>query len=162
MKLRFLTVLTTIGLLVGCECAEDMDEVSSSADVQAIEVVDDSQGSGSDSAFANVAETNVYFAFDSSELVPEARDALEKQAQWLKDHPEARAEIAGHCDARGSVAYNDRLGQRRADASLKYLRELGVKNDISTVSYGNRVTLVAGTSEEAYAQNRVTITTIRD
>ncbi|MGL6187584.1 MAG: OmpA family protein, partial [Holosporales bacterium] len=86
----------------------------------------------------------------------------EKQAAWLLKYPERNAEVAGYCDARGTVEYNDKLGQRRADAARDYLTSLGVgASRLSTISYGKRVTLVPGSTEEVYAQNRVAITAIK-
>jgi peptidoglycan-associated lipoprotein len=63
--------------------------------------------------------------------------------------------IEGHCDERGTVEYNLALGQRRADAAMKYLADLGVNRaGIATVSYGKERPLDPGQNEEAWAKNR--------
>jgi len=63
--------------------------------------------------------------------------------------------VEGHCDERGTVEYNLALGQRRADAAMKYLVDIGVnKADISTISYGKESPLDPGQNEEAWAKNR--------
>jgi len=63
--------------------------------------------------------------------------------------------IEGHCDERGSAEYNLALGQKRADAAMKYLTSLGINaNRISTISYGKEKPLDTGSNEAAWAKNR--------
>ncbi len=52
----------------------------------------------------------VYFDFNKATLTKAARADLKFDASWLKSHPEASVEVQGHCDERGSDAYNDHLG----------------------------------------------------
>jgi outer membrane protein OmpA-like peptidoglycan-associated protein len=62
------------------------------------------------------------FAFDSAELKPAMRRALDDLARRVRASPgDERLTIVGHTDSAGSREYNDRLGQRRADASKQYL-----------------------------------------
>ena len=58
----------------------------------------------------------VYFNTDSSDLTPEARQTLQKQAQWLNQYPQFTITIEGHADERGTREYNIALGARRATA----------------------------------------------
>ncbi|MFZ7111238.1 MAG: peptidoglycan-associated lipoprotein Pal [Desulfatiglandales bacterium] len=98
---------------------------------------------------------NIYFDFDKSELRPEARAILEKKAAWLNDNPEFSVRIEGHCDERGTNEYNLALGERRANAAMKYLNALGVAGDrMITVSYGEERPAVPGSNEAAWAKNR--------
>jgi len=62
--------------------------------------------------------------------------------------------VEGHCDERGTAAYNLALGARRADVVKRYLGELGVKTPIETVSFGSELPAVPGTGESVWAQNR--------
>ena len=63
--------------------------------------------------------------------------------------------IEGHCDERGSSAYNLALGEKRALAAKAYLQSMGVAPQrMETVSYGKERPLVPGHTEEAYAANR--------
>jgi peptidoglycan-associated lipoprotein len=69
--------------------------------------------------------------------------------------------IEGHCDERGTREYNLALGQRRAAAVKSVLVALGVRSErVRTISYGKERPIVVGSNEEAYAQNRVGITTV--
>jgi peptidoglycan-associated lipoprotein len=98
----------------------------------------------------------VYFDFDSDVLGPEAQSLLQIKAQWLNDNPNVLAVmIEGHCDERGTEAYNLALGARRADAVKKFLTDMGLTQlTIQTQSYGEEHPVDAGHSEEAWAKNR--------
>ena len=41
---------------------------------------------------------------------------MKENAEWLKSHPKAKVKIEGNCDERGTIEYNQALGQRRAAA----------------------------------------------
>ena len=103
-----------------------------------------------------VSLETVYFDFDKSDLRQDARDALSKNAEvLLKKLTDAKIQIAGNCDERGSDEYNLALGDRRAKSAAKYLETLGVKADrISTISYGKEKPAVEGHDEAAWAKNR--------
>jgi peptidoglycan-associated lipoprotein len=102
-----------------------------------------------------VLET-IYFDFDKSDLRQDARDALSKNGEaLLKKIADAKVQIAGHCDERGSDEYNLALGDRRAKSVAKYLTGLGVKADrISTISYGKEKPAVQGNNEASWSKNR--------
>jgi peptidoglycan-associated lipoprotein len=98
---------------------------------------------------------DIRFAYDKSAIEPAARPTLTKLADWLMKNKNYALVIAGHCDERGTVEYNLALGQRRAEAAMKYLIDLGVKQaDIATISYGKESPLDPGHNEEAWAKNR--------
>ena len=107
-------------------------------------------------ASAAVALETVYFDFDKSDLRKDSRDVLSKNAEaLLKQVADAKIQIAGHCDERGSDEYNLALGERRAKSVAKYLTTLGVKADrISTISYGKEKPAVQGSDEAAWSKNR--------
>ncbi len=107
-------------------------------------------------ASAAVALETVYFDFDKSDLRKDSRDVLSKNAEaLLKQVADAKIQIAGHCDERGSDEYNLALGERRAKSVAKYLTTLGVKADrISTISYGKEKPAVQGNDEAAWSKNR--------
>jgi len=98
----------------------------------------------------------VYFDYDKSDLRQDARDVLSKNAEiLLKSKPDAKIQIEGNCDDRGSAEYNLALGERRAKAAMQYLVTLGVKADrLSTISYGKEKPAVQGSDEAAWSKNR--------
>ena len=98
---------------------------------------------------------DIFFDLDQYLLPEEAQKILQKNAEWLRSHPNARILIEGHCDERGTVEYNLALGERRAQSAKDYLVNLGISLDrISMISYGKEKPFMAGHSEEAWAQNR--------
>ena len=112
--------------------------------------------------FMENAEDRVYFAFDSSALSLNAREALDSQANWLKDHNNVDAVIQGYCDDRGTREYNLALGERRANAVKAYLVSQGLAADrISVISYGKDHPAVEGQNEAAWAQNRRAVTVVK-
>ncbi|HEV2302394.1 MAG TPA: peptidoglycan-associated lipoprotein Pal [Stellaceae bacterium] len=117
---------------------------------------------GSQQDLAATAGDRVFFAFDRSDISPEARQILERQAQWLQRYPNVGVRIEGHCDKRGTREYNLALGERRAHAVKQVLVALGVPaGRITTISYGKDRPIVLGDTQEDYAQNRVGITTVQ-
>lgn len=103
-----------------------------------------------------VSLETVYFDFDKSELRKDTMDVLAKNAEaLLKKAADAKIQIAGHCDERGSDEYNLALGDRRAKSVAGYLKKLGVaENRISTISYGKEKPAVDGHDEAAWSKNR--------
>jgi peptidoglycan-associated lipoprotein len=98
---------------------------------------------------------SIYFDFDKSDLTAEARAILDKKAGWLRSNPQYRLRIEGHCDNRGSNEYNVALGERRADAAMKYLVAQGIPvNHLSTISYGEERPKCTQETEACWATNR--------
>ena len=98
---------------------------------------------------------DVLFAFDSFVLSSEGKTILEQKASWLSENPQVTTQIEGHCDERGTTAYNLALGERRAFAAKQYLTTLGVAAPrLSTISYGEEQPLDSGHTEAAWARNR--------
>ena len=82
----------------------------------------------------------VLFEFDSAELSPQARDALDQLgAALVSDRLENYAFIiAGHTDAVGPEEYNLDLSRRRAESVVAYLsREFGIdRGRLTSEGYG--------------------------
>ncbi len=98
---------------------------------------------------------DAYFDFNKSDIRPDAREALSKTAQLLKDYPQIKVTIEGHCDERGSTEYNLALGDRRANATKQYLVSLGISADrMTTVSYGKEKPFCMESNEACWQQNR--------
>lgn len=98
---------------------------------------------------------NVHFAFDSSVLDTTAQSILKSKADWMKKNPNAPVIIEGHCDERGTVAYNLALGERRAESAKAFLVNMGISaGSMSTISYGEERPVDPGKNEDAWAKNR--------
>jgi peptidoglycan-associated lipoprotein len=98
---------------------------------------------------------DAYFDFNKADIRSDARDALGKTADFLRNYPQIRVTIEGHCDERGSTEYNLALGDRRASAVKQYLVSLGISADrLNTVSFGKEKPFCLQSTEECYQQNR--------
>ena len=98
---------------------------------------------------------DVFFTYDSFSITDEGRHALSGDAEWARSNPFAQLKIEGHCDERGTSAYNLVLGEKRAKAVRNYLVELGVvPAHLSVVSYGKERPFCTDHTESCYSQNR--------
>ena len=99
--------------------------------------------------------TDAFFDFDKYDLREDARTALAADAQWLKRIRRSRSSIEGHCDERGTAAYNLSLGDRRANAAKDYLVSLGIDGGrINTVSYGKERPFCTERERVCWQKNR--------
>jgi peptidoglycan-associated lipoprotein len=97
----------------------------------------------------------VHFSYDSDRLDASARATLKANAEWLKAHDDVKVQVAGHCDQRGTVAYNLALGQRRAAAVRSYYKMLGVPGSrVATISYGKEQPVCEESGEACWSRNR--------
>ncbi len=97
----------------------------------------------------------VFFDYDSHGLRDDARAALDGNAKLLRANPNVTLTIEGHCDERGTVEYNQALGEKRAQSARDYLVAAGIAAQrISIVTYGKERPFSTGTDEASMQQNR--------
>jgi peptidoglycan-associated lipoprotein len=97
----------------------------------------------------------IYFDFDKSFIRDDAKAVLQSNAAWLKANPQAKIKIEGNCDERGTVEYNQALGQRRAASAKKYLADLGISaHRILLISYGKEKPVCTEGTEDCWQKNR--------
>ncbi|MEM7596296.1 MAG: OmpA family protein [Pseudomonadota bacterium] len=110
--------------------------------------------------FNKSVPTTINFAFNSSVLDGEARAILDKQAHFIRQFPEVRFKVFGHTDAVGSQGFNRRLGQKRANAAVRYLVSRGISRSRleAVVSFGETRPVVV--SEGRERKNRRTVTQV--
>ena len=102
-----------------------------------------------------IAAEIIYFDFDKSEIKPEFRNVLLGIADLMKEYSEVSIRIEGHCDERGTDAYNLGLGERRCNSAKSFLVDAGVSgNRINTKSWGESRPAVMGHNEAAWSKNR--------
>jgi len=98
---------------------------------------------------------DIPFEFDSATLTEEAQEILRQKAEWLQNNSQVAATIEGHCDERGTNAYNLALGDRRAESAKTFLKNLGIASSrLTTISYGEERPVDPGHNEDAWAKNR--------
>jgi len=99
--------------------------------------------------------SDAFYDFDRSDLREDARTSLARDAGWLKNYVSVQVLLEGHCDDRGTEAYNLALGERRADAARQYLEAMGIPSDrLKTVSYGKEKPFCSQDDENCWQENR--------
>lgn len=160
MNIRVIGLMAALALLGAC--TDNTTATTGAATGSGAQATTGGAAPGSqEDLVANVGD-RVFYAFDQSNLSNDARATLDRQAAWLARFPQVSIQIAGNCDERGTTEYNLALGQRRANAARDYLVARGVSAArITTISYGKERPTALGSDEQAYAQNRNAITTVR-
>ena len=98
---------------------------------------------------------DIYYQFDSIDLIAEAQEILMKNAEWMKENPKSRVEVEGHCDDVGSAEYNLALGAKRAQVAKDFLINQGVATErLVTISYGKEAPACFEPNEECRVKNR--------
>ena len=98
---------------------------------------------------------DIHFDYDKAAIRPDAKAVLEKHAKWLQTNPKVKIQIEGHCDDRGTNEYNLALGERRAQATKRFLVAMGIEaKRLSTISYGEERPFCIEQEESCYAKNR--------
>ena len=102
-----------------------------------------------------VMKENIFFEFDKATLTPEAIETLTRNGHWLRANSDVAIIIEGHCDERGTNAYNLALGELRAQSVKTFLTDLGIdQSRLATISYGEERPLDRRQGETAWSRNR--------
>jgi peptidoglycan-associated lipoprotein len=102
---------------------------------------------------------DIYFDFGAASIRPDDVKTLNANAAWLRAHPSHLVLIEGHCDNRGTTSakneFNMDLGERRAEAAMRYLIAQGVHpGRITILSYGEERPQCTEESERCWSENR--------
>jgi outer membrane protein OmpA-like peptidoglycan-associated protein len=99
--------------------------------------------------------SSALFAFDKFDISPKAQTILNDVATWLKKNPQMKCELSGHTDGKGSVAYNQKLSEQRAQAVYDYLVKAGVSSDnLTWKGYGKSEPIATNDTAEGRQLNR--------
>lgn len=98
---------------------------------------------------------NITFVTDSARLTRDGRRVVREAAEVLDEHPEVEVRIEGHTDSLGTSRHNQRLSERRAEAVLDELVELGVDRDrLTSKGFGESAPLVVPKTFADLEKNR--------
>jgi outer membrane protein OmpA-like peptidoglycan-associated protein len=98
---------------------------------------------------------SLLFQSARADLLPTARDKLDKVAEALKNQADHKIVVEGHTDSQGTEPSNLELSQRRAQGVRDYLVSRGVPGDaISSTGLGQSRPVADNRSPEGRASNR--------
>jgi outer membrane protein OmpA-like peptidoglycan-associated protein len=104
-----------------------------------------------------LTDDKVKFGFDTSDLSPEAKAALDEFANKIaSENQGVYVEIQGHTDNVGSDKYNEELGLLRAESVRRYLSQQHKfpLHRINVISYGEKAPVADNKTREGRSQNR--------
>lgn len=97
----------------------------------------------------------IIFVAGKSIVEPKFQTEIDQLSAFMKKFPDAKVEIAGYTDNKGSAAKNTKLSADRAEAVAKSLEATGIeKSRISAKGYGPTQPIASNDTAEGRAQNR--------
>lgn len=100
---------------------------------------------------------NIYFAFNSADILSSSQKVLDEFIVFLNDHPTMTISIEGHTDNVGSDEFNLILSENRAKAVYNYLVNNGIDADrLQYKGFGKTTPIATNETEEGRAMNRRT------
>lgn len=100
-------------------------------------------------------KSDILFDTGKSELKPAAKANLAQMAEIMKKYPENILTIKGFTDNTGSVATNQTLSQRRAEAVRKHLAASGLTgNDMAAKGLGPNEPIADNKTADGRSKNR--------
>ena len=99
---------------------------------------------------------NIYFEYDKSSLTPQGLANTLRMAEIIKSLDRVgKVTVEGHCDWRGSDAYNDALSTRRSNSVKNTLGKAGVPATmLDAVGHGEKRPVASNDTELGMALNR--------
>jgi outer membrane protein OmpA-like peptidoglycan-associated protein len=98
---------------------------------------------------------DVLFDTGKADLKSAARERLAKVAGILIAYPDIHVEIDGYTDSTGSLEFNERLSQQRAESVRSYLGSQGVNSSaITTQGFGPNNPIASNETSSGRQQNR--------
>lgn len=99
--------------------------------------------------------SEVLFGFDESTLSSAAKTSLDKLVVVLNSYEDTDIELQGHTDSRGTLAYNQSLSERRANAVSNYLSGKNIASKRLTIKgFGETVPKYENNTAEGRSMNR--------
>ena len=106
-------------------------------------------------ARTKITLNNITFETNSADLNASSFSELDRVVKLMLDNPDIKIEISAHTDDIGSVKYNIKLSNKRAQTVVDYLKNNKIdKERLIAKGYGESSPLVPNSSDENRAQNR--------
>ncbi|PTM08158.1 MAG: hypothetical protein DA407_08745 [Bacteroidetes bacterium] len=87
----------------------------------------------------------IFFDFDKWNIRTDSKYDLENIVDVMRAYPEMKITIESHTDRRGTLRYNDKLSDRRANSTKDYIISRGIAADriVSATGYGEHKKLIS-------------------
>jgi outer membrane protein OmpA-like peptidoglycan-associated protein len=105
------------------------------------------------------------FYYKRAEAALDAKEKadLDRLVVWMGNHPELNVSINGHTSTLGATDYNQKLSERRAQNTVKYLVSKGIDpKRLKAVGYGEQFPIGDNSKEEGRALSRRVVMRIAD
>ena len=133
------------------------DEARRKAEAEAQQKAEEARRSA-EAAFRKAAEQalqDIHFDLDKAVIKEKDKALLQRIAAFMKNYPQARIQVEGNADERGTLEYNIALGAQRANAAVAYLSALGVpEGRFTSISYGKEKPVCTESNEDCWHRNR--------
>jgi len=97
----------------------------------------------------------ITFGFDKTNISKESEIILAKALQILENHLNIQVEISGHTDNKGTIKYNQRLSDKRANVVKQWFVKNGINPErVSAIGYGMEKPIVPNSTRENRTKNR--------
>ncbi len=98
----------------------------------------------------------INFDFDKAKIRKSDMAQLKQAIEFIKKYPGTKIRLEGHTDSIGTEKYNQKLSERRAEATKKYLVDKGTiaVSRISTIGYGESNPVASNKTRKGRFENR--------
>lgn len=102
-----------------------------------------------------IMPSNITFATDSAVFKPNFNKVLDSVAKVIAEYNKTSIQVTGYTDNTGSLAYNNTLSLKRADAVATYLKLRNINaSRISVAGMGPNNPIASNSTEAGREQNR--------
>lgn len=137
------------GGIIGHQMDKQKKELEQQVPEAEVEIINEGE------AIRVTFDSGILFASSSSALSKDAREALKRFSQNMKDNPDTDIKIVGHTDITGRYEYNMQLSEKRAESVFHFLRNEGVAQErMIPLGVGPDEPIADNGTKEGRAKNR--------
>lgn len=106
-------------------------------------------------SYRTIVTYDITFDVNKSDIKSESMNEINRIKSLMDQNPELKYEVQGHTDSTGSPDANQKLSEKRAQAIVDKLVELGIdRSRLTAVGKGQFAPIADNSTEEGRAKNR--------